>query len=156
VRTLDEPIAPASAPPEHELHDEALQVLAVAHYVLAGITAMTAPVFVYIAWIGWDLVHPAPGEGWSPRPGQELVDPLFWGAVLYFAGGALASLAVMHGALLAYVGRCLARRRRRLFCLIFSVLDMTYIPLGTILGVCVLVLLTKAHVKQQFGGLQSQ
>jgi hypothetical protein len=155
VKTLDEPIALASGPPQRELHDEALEVLAVAHYVLAAITAAMAPVFVYIAWIGWDLVHPAPGEHWTPRPGQEMIDPLFWGAVLYLSGGAIASLAVIHGGLLAYVGRCLARRRRRLFCLIFSVLDLTYVPLGTVLGVCVLVLLTKERVKQQFAATRS-
>jgi hypothetical protein len=145
MRSSAQPDAPQTA-----LYDEALKVLVAAHYVLAAITLAMTPVGIYLAWTGWDLLHPARGEAWTPRPGQELFDPVRWGAALYFAGGALASLSVVHAGLLAYIGRCIARRKRRLLCLIFSAFDMTYVPLGTALGVFALVLLTKEPVKQQF------
>ncbi len=138
-----------------ELHDEALQVLSVAHYVLAALTIAMTPVGIYLVWVGWDLLHPARGEAWTPRAGQEFLDPVRWGATLYFTGGVLASLSVIHAGLLAYIGRCIARRTRRRLCLAFSVFDMTYVPLGTALGVCTLVLLLKDPVKSQFAKVRS-
>jgi hypothetical protein len=70
--------------------------------------------------------------------------------VFFMGGGILATLSLMHAGLLAYVGRCIARRRRRRFCLIFSTFDLTYLPLGTALGVFALLLLLKPQVKQEF------
>jgi hypothetical protein len=145
----------SAAPQTGAFHDEALQVLVAAHYVLAGITVSSLPVFLFVAWTGWDLLHPERGESWSPRRGLEFLDPLYWGAVLYLAGGALATLSVVHAGLLAYIGRCIARRRRRLLCLIFSTFDLTYMPLGTTLSVFALVLLTKQPVKEQFAKVRS-
>ena len=65
-------------------------------------------------------------------------------------GGILATLSLLHAALLAYVGRCIALRRHRRFCLMFSVFDLTYIPLGTTLSVFALLLLLKPQVRQEF------
>jgi hypothetical protein len=48
------------------------------------------------------------------------------------------------------VGRCIALRRRRRFCLMFSVFDLTYLPLGTTLSVFALLLLLKPQVQQEF------
>lgn len=138
-----------SSPP-NDLVTESLHVLVAAHYVLAFVTALLTPFGLYLAFVGWALLHPARGEAWTPRPGQEIFDPLRWGAVFFMLGGILASLSLLHAALLAYVGRCIARRRRRRFCLAFSAFDLTYVPLGTTLGVFALLLLLKPQVKQEF------
>jgi hypothetical protein len=139
-----------AAPASDDLLTESLRLLVVAHYLLAGVTLLLAPAGIYLAIAGWDLLHPARGEAWTPRPGQEIFDPLRWGAVFFVGGGVLASLSLLHAGLIAYVGRCLARRRRRRFCLAFSIFDLTYIPLGTALGIFALVLLLKPQIKQQF------
>jgi hypothetical protein len=133
-----------------DLLTESLRLLAVAHYVLAFVTALLTPAGVYLAYVGWSLLHPARGEAWTPEAGQELFDPLRWGAAYFLIGGILASLALLHAGVLVFVGRAIAGRRRRVFCLMFSAFDLTYIPLGTALGVFTLMLLTKPQVKQQF------
>jgi hypothetical protein len=142
--TTDHPAPPA------DLVAESLNLLAAAHYVLAFVTALMTPAGLYLAYIGWGLLHPERGAAWTPRPGQELLDPLRWGAVFFMGGGVLATLSLLHAALLAYVGRCIARRRRRRFCLMFSIFDLTYFPLGTVLGVFALFLLLKPQAKQEF------
>jgi hypothetical protein len=139
-----------SESPQRELLNEALKLLVVAHYVLAGITFLLAPAFLYLAWSGWSMLHPERGQQWTPMPGQEILDPVVWGAAFFAAGVLLGSLCLMHAGLIAYVGRSITRRKRRLFCLIFSCFDLTYIPLGTALGIFAIVLLRKPAVKEQF------
>ena len=135
---------------DDQLLSESLNLLAAAHYVLAVVTALLMPVGLYLAWVGWDLLHPARGEHWLPRPGQELLDPLRWGAVFFMLGGVLATLSLLHAGVLVYIGRMLARRRRRRLCLAFSIFDLTYVPLGTALGVLTLVALLKPQARQMF------
>lgn len=129
---------------------EALSVLAVAHYLLAAVTLLAAPVGLYLVFAGWPLLYPESGTQTLPHRRAEILDPPLWGATFVVAGVLLTSLSLMHAGLLAYVGRLIARRKRRRFCLVFSVLDMTYLPLGTALGIFALWLLTKQPVKAQF------
>ena len=132
------------------LLSESLRLLAAAHYLLAAITLLMAPAGVYLAWAGWSMLHPTREDAWTPRPGQEIFDPILWGTTFYLAGGALAALSVVHCAVLAYVGRCIALRKRRGLCLMFSVFDLTYLPLGTTLSVFSLLLLLNPQIKQEF------
>jgi hypothetical protein len=107
-----------------------------------------APVAAYIYYLGWNLLHdPASQQRFD---GPPLLDPLLWGAIWAMVGGSLATLSVVHAIVLVYVGRCIARRRRRLFCLVFSIFDLTYAPLGTALGLFAIVLLSRPVVKAAF------
>lgn len=145
--------APPLAPgPAHspQLLAESLRLLVAAHYLLAVVTLLMAPAGVYLAWSGWTMLHPARGEAWTPKPGQEIFDPVIWGTTFYLAGGAWAALSIVHAGALAYIGHCIARRRRRGLCLAFSIFDLTYIPLGTTLSVFALLLLLKPPVREEF------
>jgi hypothetical protein len=130
--------------------EQQLRVLEVLHYALGGITAAFFPFGLYFLYEGWGLMHPPPEERIAYRPGQELLDPVLWGAALVTLGVLWVTLCLMHGGLLAYVGRCIARRRRRLFSVVFSIFDLTYAPLGSALGIYALVVLSRPKVKAMF------
>lgn len=78
-------------------------------------------------------------------------DPPLLGMVLVLCGAALIVLAIVHGGLLAYIGRLLQVRRRWTLCLIFSALDLMYFPPGTALGTYALFVLLRPEVRAVFG-----
>ena len=142
---------PAELPvPSDKLLTESMRLLVLGHYVLAVVTALMAPAGIYLAFAGWAMLHPARGDAWTPKPGQEIFDPLVWGTTFYLTGGALAGLSIIHASLLVHIGRSIARRKRRRLCLAFSFFDLTYIPLGTALSVVALLLLLKPQVRDEF------
>ena len=54
------------------------------------------------------------------------------------------------GAVTAYAGRCISRRQKYTFCLIAAGLNCMHMPIGTILGVFTLIVLTRDSVRQLF------
>jgi hypothetical protein len=125
-----------------------LRWLARLHYVLAVATAATAPLGMYLFYLGWSLLHdPASARAYH---GPAMFDPLVWGATWAMVGGVLATLSLMHGSILWYVGRLIATRRRRRFCLLFSIFDVTFVPFGAALSLFAIVVLTRPEVKARF------
>jgi len=135
---------------EHDQHD--LRLLAILHYVLGGVTAALMLPLLPLVWISYRsfedfneaAAHPAvTGSG----------DITLWGftsAVCLAAFVSLAVLCPVHGALLAYIGRSIARRRRRLLCLVFSGLHVINLPFGTALSVFAFLVLRRPSVKESF------
>lgn len=75
------------------------------------------------------------------------------GISVFMVGAFVVTLSLVHGLALAYIGRCIARRRRRGLCIGFSIFDLTYlfpVPIGTALSVFALVMLFRPGVVQQF------
>lgn len=134
-----------------QAHAEYLRLLAIAHYVLAGLTAAMGAFFVPLAAFGWRRLQAAkqalPADA---APGLDPGEQAFWGALLFSTGVSIAALCIVHGGVLAYIGRCLARRRRRLLCLIFSAVHVINVPLGTVLSVLTLLVITRPSVREEF------
>jgi hypothetical protein len=144
-----------------------LRRLAHAHYLVAAITALLALVGIPAATTGWGLMW-AEGEALPEvveaalaalepiyGPMDDLRDPeLRWllGVAMLAAGLTIVVASLVHGAVIALIGRLIARRRRRWLCVAFSVLDLMYVlpPLGTALSVYALIVLRRPGVKQQF------
>jgi hypothetical protein len=142
-----------------------LRVLVALHYLAAVITAC-------FAFFGWRYIGPGrqmlrnPGGALPPLV-AEMVDrspvlepfvrqpgdrPLF-GAMLLLIGAFVTTLSLVHACALAYIGRCIARRRRRGLCIGFSIFDLTYlfpVPIGAGLGVFALIMLFRPGVVRQF------
>ena len=140
-----------------EASDEAhLKLLAIAHYVLAGLTAAMAAFFVPPAVNGWRLLEAAKqGLPASAAPQFESGDQAYLGALLFSFGVSVAALCLVHGGVLAYIGRCLARRRRRTLCLAFSALHLINVPLGTVLSVLTFLVLRRPEVREAFSAARS-
>lgn len=128
-----------------------LRLLSWFHYGLGALTALTAAICIPLIWVGYLWMH-RPGDAmapakapWAPTDDRELI-----GAVLIATGVGTASLCLIHGAVLAYVGRCLAHRRRRKLCMIFSIFNLIDLPLGTILSVFTILVLRRPTIQTAF------
>lgn len=73
--------------------------------------------------------------------------------VIFVVGATIFILSGWTLAVLLFIaGRCLARRKRHLFCLVVAGISCLFMPFGTILGVFTMVVLLRPSVKAQFQG----
>jgi hypothetical protein len=126
---------------------EHLQLLAIFHYVVAGLAALFSlfpliyatigVIFVFIAWHG------------TPKPGEEL-PPEFLGWIFIGIGSVLFLLGIGLAICILIAGRCLSRRKRYSFALVIACIECLFVPFGTILGVFTIVSLSRESVKALF------
>ncbi|MGQ0637081.1 MAG: hypothetical protein ACT4QC_20925 [Planctomycetaceae bacterium] len=123
-----------------------LNLLAIFHYVVAGIAVLLGSVPIIHVAIGIALL-----SGAFPQKPDERFPETLVGA-FFVACGALAivmawSLAV--GMFLA--GRRLKQHRKYMFCLVIAGVECLLMPFGTVLGVFTLIVLQRPSVKRLFG-----
>jgi hypothetical protein len=124
-----------------------LRVLAIFHYVLAGVSAVFSSGFLVHFLIGLVMVSGERFFGPAGRGGT----PLLVGAVFMVMGGAALLLGWSFAVCLVVAGRSLARRRRYVFCLVIAGLTCLMCnPLGTVLGVLTIVVLNRPSVRALF------
>jgi hypothetical protein len=129
-----------------------LRLLAILHYVLGGITAACALPMLPFVWSSYQLYQEFEKAAATPTVSSSVdieaagVSAVF-GLAFWFL---LASLCLVHGSVVAFIGRLIARRRRRLFCLVFSALHVINVPFGTALSVFAWMILTRESVKEAF------
>ena len=124
---------------------EHLQLLSIFHYVVGGMLALVSCIPLIHVGLGV-LVVAAPsflGPG-GQRP------PPFIGLLFIVIGGAIILFGWTLAALVIYAGRCLARHRRHLYCLVVAALSCLFMPLGTVLGVFTIIVLLRPSVKEIF------
>ena len=138
----------APSPVDQNAQDIAhLDLLGVFHYVVAGITALFSLLPVIHLLMGLAMVtgyfpdaHPKPGEP----------DPALFGWFFVAIGAVLILCGLTFSALLAYAGRCLRQRRHHTFCMVMAATSCVFMPLGTVLGVFTLIVLTKPTARPLF------
>ena len=122
-----------------------LRLLAIFHYVVAGIGALLACIPMIHMGLGIMMVTGKLSGGRNPPP-----EPVGWlligfAAALILAGWTLACC-------IYYAGRCLARRTRYTFCFVVAALECALCsPFGTVLGVFTIIILLRPSVKTLFG-----
>lgn len=128
--------------------EQHLDILAILHYVFAGLMALFGffP-FIHVGmgvFILRESNVPSSGRGSPPPPGM---------AYLFILMGLLFIVLLWTLAVLAAVtGRNLKRRKNRMFCLIVAGVECLNTPLGTILGVFTIIVLCKPNVVALFEG----
>ena len=123
-------------------NEEHLNLLSILHYVLAGLTVLFSSIFLIHVGMGIAMLSGAfDGKDAPPKMIGWLFVLLGSGAVL--CGWTMAVLMVI-------AGRKLRRRISRMFCLVIAAIECINMPLGTVLGVFTLILLSKGEVKQLF------
>ena len=124
---------------EDERH---LDLLAIFHYVVGGLTALFSCVFLLHVAMGIAMLCGAfDGKGAPPKL-------LAWffillPAIFIIAGWTLAGFIIA-------AGRKLRRRESRTFCLVVAGLECILMPFGTVLGVFTILVLAKDSVKEMF------
>lgn len=125
--------------------EEHLRLLAIGHYVCAGVAALFAcfPVIHLILGLVMLLSPQAFGPGKDQPPQFIGLFFVLFASVFILAGWTYA-------ALLAWAGRCLGRRKRYMFCLVIAWVACLFVPFGTVLGVFTLIVLARPSVKVLF------
>jgi hypothetical protein len=142
------PVAVAFPPTADE---KALRLLAILHYVCAGLIAFFATFALLYVALGVHMMHSP--QSWAPPPPAGSTAPPFtpdFGMFFVVLGSVAVTLGWTMGALTALAGRSITQRRRFALCAIIDGLLCMWVPIGTALGVFGLVMLTKPHVRAEF------
>jgi hypothetical protein len=126
--------------------EEHLRLLAIFHYVVAGLTAVFSMIPLLHLALGLFLLF-------SPKSFQDHGNPppafIGWFFVLLASAFILFGLTV--ATLILINGRCIAKRKRYTFCQVVACVECLLMPFGTILGVFTLIVLSRESVKSLFG-----
>lgn len=136
-------------PPASTEDLQQLKLLSIFHYLLAGMTALVSLMPLIHLAMGLAIITGAlPMHSTQAQDDQVAPRMLGW----IFVGVAVVAITfgMALAACMAYAGRCIARRRHHLFCLIVAGLCCMMMPLGTVLGVFTLVVLLRPQVKALF------
>ena len=122
-----------------EQDEQYLKLLSVFHYVVGGLAAFFACIPIIHLAIGIAILVGAIDDA-----------PEFVGVLLIM----IAMVAILIGWTLAVciivAGRCLARRKRYMFCLVIAAISCIFMPFGTVLGAFTIIVLMRPSVKELF------
>lgn len=122
--------------------EEHLNLLALFHFILGGLTAFGACIpFIHLG-LGLAMVGGAFPEQNGPPPAIGWLFVVF-GTFAILIGWTLAILMIA-------AGRRLKARRSRTFCFVVAALCCTMMPFGTVLGIFTILVLSKEPVKAMF------
>jgi hypothetical protein len=127
--------------------EEHLQLLAIFHYVAAGLAAVFSFFPLLYTTIGVIFIFAA--RHGTAKPGEEL-PPEFLGWIFAAIGLVLFLLGVAMAICILIAGRSLAHRKRYSFAMVMACIECLFIPFGTILGVFTIVILSRQSVKGLF------
>ena len=126
---------------------EHLRLLAIFHYVVAGLAALFSFFPLLYTTVGAIFIfaarHPAAA---GAKPGEE-PPPEFIGWIFAIVGSLLFLLGIAIAICILIAGRSLAKRTRYWFALVVACIECLFIPFGTILGVFTIVVLSRESVK---------
>jgi hypothetical protein len=126
---------------------EHLQLLAIFHYIVAGLAAFFSFFPLLYTTIGAIFIFVA--RHGTAKPGEEL-PPEFLGWIFVGLGSFLFLLGITMAVCILIAGRCLSRRRRYSFALVMACIECLFLPFGTILGVFTIIVLSRESVKTLF------
>ena len=126
--------------------EEHLRLLAVFHYIFAGMIALFSLFPIVHVVIGVALIVGAMDGDMQPHGPP----PAFIGWIIAGVGTFIIVSGWTVAACVLAAGRMLAKRRRYLFCLVVAGIECLMMPLGTILGVFTIIVLTRDSVKAAF------
>lgn len=122
--------------------EQHLDLLAIFHYIVGGMTALFSSMFLIHVGMGIAMLNGAL-DGKDPPPKLFAWVFIVIGSVCVVAGWTLAGFIIA-------AGRRLKRRASHMFCLAVAGLECFLMPFGTVLGVFTLIILQKEPVKQLF------
>ena len=126
---------------------EHLRLLAIFHYVVAGLAAFFSFFPLLYTTIGAIFIFVA--RHGTPKPSEEL-PPEFLGWVFVGLGSFLFLLGIAMAICILIAGRCLSHCKCYTFTLVMACVECLFIPFGTILGVFTIIALSRESVKALF------
>jgi hypothetical protein len=131
---------------------EHLRLLAIFHYVVAGLAALFSFFPLLYTTVGAIFIFAA--RHGTAKPGEEL-PPEFLGWIFAVVGLLLFFLGIAMAICILLAGRCLSRNKHYTFALVMACIECLFIPFGTILGVFTIIALLREPVKGLFAAAQT-
>jgi hypothetical protein len=125
---------------------EHLQLLAIFHYVVAGLATMLSFLPLLYSAVGGFLLYAAH----HPESGNQEPPPAVLGWVLIALGALFFLVGVAMAICILIAGRSLSHCKRYSFALVVACIECLFVPFGTILGVFTIVALSRESVKGLF------
>ena len=126
---------------------EHLRLLAIFHYVVAGLAALFSFFPLLYTTVGAMFIFAA--RHGTPKPGEDL-PPEFLGWIFIVLGSVLFLLGIAMAICILIAGRCLSHRKCYSFSFVMACIECLFIPFGTILGVFTIIALSRESVKALF------
>jgi hypothetical protein len=126
---------------------EHLQLLAIFHYVFAGLAALFSFFPLLYTTVGAMFIFAA--RHGTAKPGEDL-PPEFLGWIFAVLGSLLFLMGIAMAICILIAGRSLALRKRYSFALVLACIECLFVPFGTILGVFTIVVLSRESVRGLF------
>ncbi|MEN3943959.1 hypothetical protein WJU23_21835 [Prosthecobacter sp. SYSU 5D2] len=125
-----------------------LRTLVICHYVAAGLSVFgLAFLGLHYAFVKHFFANP---KLWEKAKEQPPFDPAeFFGFIQWFYL-AMGLIMVAGGVLTVISSRCIQRRVSRTFSIVVAALNCLQFPLGTLLGVFTLIVLSRDSVAQLY------
>ena len=123
---------------------EHVRLLAIFHYVLAGLCALFSLLPLLYVGMGWLMLT----GRWDRPLARPPPAPVGW--FLVVMGAVMMLLGACYVVLVVLAGRFVARRRHWTFCIVVAALSCAFFPFGTVLGVFTIIVLARPDVKAAF------
>ncbi len=125
--------------------EEHLRLLAIFHYVVAGITALFSLIPIAHITVGILMVMGKLESGPS-----DAAEPLWMGWMFIAMGGVWMAAGLTLAVCLALAGRYLRARQHYMYCLVVACIACIFTPFGTVLGIFTIIVLMRQTVKDAF------
>jgi len=131
---------------------EQLNLLAIFHYVVAGLGALCSFFPLLYTIIGATFIFAARHR--TAKAGEDL-PPEFLGWIFAVLGALLFLIGIAMAICILIAGRSLALRKRYSFAFVMACIECLFIPFGTILGVFTIVVLSRESVRALFAATRT-
>jgi hypothetical protein len=131
---------------------EHLRLLAIFHYIVAGLAALFS--FFPLLYTAMGAIFIFVARHGTPKPGEEL-PPEFLGWIFAVMGSLLFLLGIAIPICILIAGLSLAKHRHYWFAFAIACVECLFIPFGTILGVFTIIVLSREPVKALFAAPQT-
>ena len=127
---------------------EHLKILSILFYVLSGLTLF--PVLFGFIYVVFGVFFGVALSAEPHRAGEP--PPAFLGGFFVIFGLIFVAIFGVLGVLILKAGRNLSKRQGYTFCFVVACLVCLWMPLGTVLGIFTIIVLTRDSVKGLFDG----
>lgn len=125
---------------------EHLRLLAIFHYIVAGIGAFFACFpLIHVALGALMVFHPSTMQGSANEPPPAAVGYLF-----IFLGGLFILMGWSMAVCTFLSGRFIAKRKNRVFSFVIAGLLCMFMPFGTVLGIFTIIVLSRESVQRLY------
>jgi hypothetical protein len=141
-------IVPAAPPALYDRDSEHLRLLAIFHYILGAMSAFFAC---------FPIIHLIMGIVMVASPAfmadhSNNAPPTFVGWFFITIAVLAISIGWIYAIVVILAGRFIASRINYTFCFVVACIECVFLPMGTVLGVFTLLVLTRPAAKAKFRG----